>query len=337
MIVLGIESSCDETAAAVVGPSGVMSDIVHGQAIHVRYGGVVPEIASRAHAEQIVPTVMAALEQAGITRPDAVAATAGPGLIGAVLVGMCFGKAAAIGWGVPFVAVNHLEGHLLSPLLDHPDLGFPFLSLVVSGGHTTLYLARGLGQYQVLAETVDDAAGECFDKVARVCGLGYPGGPHIDRLAATGDPRAVPLPRPRLADLNMSFSGLKTAARLHMERHPDTPPADLAASFQQAVVDVLVDRVRRAARQTGVDRICIGGGVAANSGVRAGISNSGLRAYLPPRHRCTDNAAMIALVGRLYALEGRYSPLSATARPRWAPGEPVVTTPLKADPPEAAR
>ena len=224
MLVLGIESSCDETAAAVVGPAGVLSDIVHGQAIHVKYGGVVPEIASRAHAEQIVPTVMAALEGAGIARPDAVAATAGPGLIGAVLVGLCFGKAAAIGWGVPFVAVNHLEGHLLSPLLDHPDLTFPFLSLVVSGGHTTLYLAEGLGRYTVLAETVDDAAGECFDKVARMIGLGYPGGPHIDRLALTGDPAAVPLPRPRLPGLDMSFSGIKTAVRVWLEKHPGTPP-----------------------------------------------------------------------------------------------------------------
>ncbi len=329
MLVLGIESSCDETAAAVVGPAGVLSDIVHGQAIHVKYGGVVPEIASRAHAEQIVPTVMAALEGAGIARPDAVAATAGPGLIGAVLVGLCFGKAAAIGWGVPFVAVNHLEGHLLSPLLDHPDLTFPFLSLVISGGHTTLYLAEGLGRYTVLAETVDDAAGECFDKVARMIGLGYPGGPHIDRLALTGDPAAVPLPRPRLPGLDMSFSGIKTAVRVWLEKHPGTPPADVAASFQRTVTGILVDRVQRAAQQTGVHRVCIGGGVAANQGLRAAIQQSGLQSFLPPRHRCTDNAAMIALTGRLYALAGQPSPSNATARPRWAPGEPVTTTPGK--------
>ena len=321
MIVLGIESSCDETAAAVVGPDGVLSDVVHGQAIHARYGGVVPELASRAHAEQVVLVVRAALDQAGIARPDAVAATAGPGLIGAVLVGLSFGRAAALGWRVPFVPVNHLEGHLLSALLDSPKPAFPFLSLVVSGGHTTLYLAESVGHYQTLAETVDDAVGEAYDKVARMLGLGYPGGPHVDRIAALGDPKAVPLPRPKVGDLNMSFSGLKTAVRAWIEKHPDTPPADVAASFQAAVTDVLIDRVTRAAAQTGVGRITVGGGVAANSAVRARLANCGLDAYLPPRARCTDNGAMIANVGRLRALEGLPIGPSA-ARPRWPVGAP---------------
>ncbi|MDP2315925.1 MAG: tRNA (adenosine(37)-N6)-threonylcarbamoyltransferase complex transferase subunit TsaD [Pseudomonadota bacterium] len=321
MIVLGIESSCDETAAALVGPDGVRSDVVYGQAIHAAYGGVVPEIASRAHAEQIVPVVRAALDRAGVVRPDAVAATAGPGLIGAVLVGLSFGRAAALGWGVPFMPVNHLEGHLLSPLLDDPAPAFPFLALVVSGGHTTLYLARGVGEYETLAETVDDAVGEAFDKVARMLGLGYPGGPLVDALAQAGDPAAVPLPRPRVGELDMSFAGLKTAVRTRLERFPDTGHADLAASFQEAVCDVLVDRIQRASLRTGVERIAIGGGVAANSRVRARVAASGLEAFLPPRARCTDNGAMIANVGRLRLLAG-LPPGPSSARPRWAVGTP---------------
>jgi N6-L-threonylcarbamoyladenine synthase len=219
MNVLGIETSCDETAAAVVGDT-VASDVVHSQDLHAAYGGVVPEIASRAHAEQIVPVVRAALERAGIERPDAVAATAGPGLVGAVLVGLAFGKAASLGWGVPFVGVNHLEGHLLAALLDDPAPAFPFLALVVSGGHTTLYLAHDVGRYDTLAETVDDAVGEAYDKVARMLGLGYPGGPAVDRLAGSGDPAACRLPRPRVGDgLDMSFAGLKTAVRAHRSAH----------------------------------------------------------------------------------------------------------------------
>jgi N6-L-threonylcarbamoyladenine synthase len=320
MRVLGIESSCDETAAAVVGPEGVLSDVVYGQAIHAAYGGVVPEIASRAHAEQIVPVVRAALDRAGIGRPDAVAATAGPGLVGAVLVGLSFGRAAALGWGVAFIPVNHLEGHLLSPLLDTPAPAFPFLALVVSGGHTTLYVAEGVGRYRTLAETVDDAVGEAFDKVARMLGLGYPGGPLVDALALKGDPSAVPLPRPRVGDLDMSFAGLKTAVRTFIERHPEASPADIAAGFQEAVSDVLVDRVQRVASRTGISRIAIGGGVAANSRVRARIASCGLEAFLPPRARCTDNGAMIANVGRLRLLAGLPAG-PASARPRWAVGD----------------
>jgi N6-L-threonylcarbamoyladenine synthase len=319
--VLGVETSCDETAAAVVGPDGVRSDVVFGQAVHEAYGGVVPELASRAHVEQIVAVVRAACAQAGIERPDAVAATAGPGLIGAVLVGLAFGRSAAQGWGVPFVGVNHLEGHLLSPLLDDPAPAFPFLGFVVSGGHTTLYLAEGVGRYRTLAETVDDAVGEAYDKVARLLGLGYPGGPFVDRLAAQGDPTAVPLPRPRADGLDMSFAGLKTAVRAWLEKHPHTRPEDLAASFQEAVSDVLIDRALRASRSVGVERVAIGGGVAANSRIRARFAASGLQAFLPPRSRCTDNGAMIANVGRLRLLAG-LGPGPARARPRWVVGEP---------------
>ena len=322
MRVLGIETSCDETAAAVVGPEGVLSDVIHTQEIHREYGGVVPELAGRAHAERIVSTTRAALDRAGLERPDAVAATAGPGLVGAVLVGLCFARAAAVGWGVPFIAVNHLEGHLLSPLLEDPAPRFPFLALVVSGGHTTLYRAASLGVYEVLGQTVDDAAGEAYDKVARLLRLGYPGGPPIDALARRGSPTAVPFPRPSPGGLNWSFSGLKTAVRTHVERPDRAPDEHVAASFQEAVVDVLCDRVVAAARQTGLRQLAVSGGVAANSRLRERLSALDLEVFLPPRARCTDNGAMIANVGRLHLLAGRQSPLEQSARPQWAPGAP---------------
>ncbi|MEN9784946.1 MAG: hypothetical protein RLZZ299_210 [Pseudomonadota bacterium] len=330
MNVLALETSCDDTAAAVVGAGAqgrcaVLSDVVWTQDVHARFGGVVPELASRAHAAQVAPVVRAALAQAGIARPDAVVATAGPGLIGAVLVGLSFAKAAAAGWGVPFLGVHHLEGHLLAPLLDDPAPDFPFLALVVSGGHTTLYLAESPGAYRTLAETVDDAVGEAFDKVARMLGLGYPGGPRVDALAATGDAAAIPFPRGRAptgaGPLDMSFAGLKTAVRTHLERHPDARPADVAASFQEAACDVLLDRVRRAAAETGVRRVALGGGAAANARLRArAAAEPGLQVFLPPRARCTDNAAMIGLVGRLRLLRGERGGLDTTARPRWAVG-----------------
>jgi len=334
VIVLGIETSCDETAASVVGPGGVLSDVVHTQEVHVAYGGVVPELAGRAHADKIVTTVQAALDRAGITKPDAVVATQGPGLIGAVLVGLCFGKAAAAAWDVPFVGVNHLEGHLLSATMasDGPD--FPFLSLVVSGGHTTLYLARGVGDYEVLAETVDDAAGEAYDKVARMLGLGYPGGPKVDALAQSGNPAGVALPRPQpkvrpprtpagrsgIRALDMSFSGLKTAVRSALEADRSLRPEDVAASFQAAVVDVLVDRVTRAASETGVSRLTVAGGVAANSHLRERMLALDLHCTLPPVSRCTDNAAMIAHAGRLRLVAGQRDPLGVAARAQWTPG-----------------
>lgn len=299
MRVLGIESSCDETAAAVVeAPRLVLSEVVHSQEVHARYGGVVPELASRAHAEQIVPTVRAALHAAGVSRPDMVAATASPGLVGAVLVGLSFARAAALGWGVPFVAVDHLEGHILSATLEEPAPAFPFLALVVSGGHTTLYAARGVGRYEVLSETVDDAAGEAFDKVARMLGLGYPGGPRVEALAAAGDPRAVPLPMPRPAGRphDMSFSGLKSAVRQHIERNPGASRADVAASFQDTVARYLASRVVEAAARTGIERVAAGGGAAANTALRAALVATGLPVFLPAKARCTDNAAMIANV-----------------------------------------
>lgn len=325
MLVLGIESSCDETAASVVGPDGVMSDVVHTQEIHAEFGGVVPEYASRGHIEKLAVVVKAALAEAGVERPDAVAATAGPGLIGAVLVGLSFAQALASGWDVPFVAVNHLEGHLLSPLLDAPDLTFPFLGLVVSGGHTTLYECRGVREVDVLAQTVDDAAGEAFDKTARMLGLGYPGGPVIDRLATDGDPEAVVLPRPRADGLNWSFSGLKTAVRNAVARE-NPRPEDLCASFQAAVVDCLLDRVRIAGEQTGITQLAIAGGVAANSELRRRAGQmEGMDVFLPPKSRCTDNGSMIAHAGRLQLLAGLSDPIGTRAQPRWAVGTPVRT------------
>jgi len=336
VIVLGIETSCDETAAAVVDQDGVRSDVICTQEVHAEYGGIVPELAGRAHADKIVSTARAALDRAGVTRPDAVAATSGPGLMGAVLVGLCFGKSLAAGWGVPFIGVNHLEGHLLSPLLEPAPPAFPFISLVVSGGHTALYLARGVGDYTVLGQTIDDAAGEAFDKVARMMGLGYPGGPVVDDLARQGDPAAIPFPRPRPGStkditrrgqtlvrrpLDMSFSGLKTAVRVHLERRDRLGDADVCASFQAAVVDVLCDRLGRAAKDTGVDRIALTGGVAANSELRRRAAELGLSLTLPPRSRCTDNGAMIAQAGRLRLLGGQRDPLSIGARSAWAPGQ----------------
>ncbi|MFT5682681.1 MAG: N6-L-threonylcarbamoyladenine synthase [Myxococcota bacterium] len=333
MFVLGIETSCDETAASVIGPDGVCSDVVYTQEIHQKFGGVVPELAGRAHAEKVVTTTRAALARAGITRPDGVAATAGPGLMGAVLVGLCFGKAAAVGWGVPFIGVNHLEGHLLSPLLEDPAPQFPFLALVVSGGHTSLYLARGLADYEVLGKTVDDAAGEAFDKVARMMGLGYPGGPIIDALAAQGRPDAISFPRtsitpgsltrgsPRIRTaLDMSFSGLKTAVRTYMQRTDGWSGPDVAASFQAAVVDVLCARVMAASKATGIKQLAMAGGVAANSRLREAMRALPLEVFMPPKSRCTDNGAMIANVGRLRLLAGQSDDLGLTARSSWTPG-----------------
>ena len=320
MYVLGIETSCDETAASVAGPAGVLSDVVYSQEVHASYGGVVPELAARAHVEKLSVVVGQALSRAGIERPDGVAATAGPGLIGAVLVGFTAGKAMAAGWGVPFVSVNHLEGHLLSALLESPPPEYPFLALVVSGGHTALYLAEGLGRYRTLGETVDDAAGEAYDKVARMMGLGYPGGPAVDRLAADGDPTAVDFPRPMQGSLDVSFSGLKTAVRTHLLSSAPASDADVCASFQAAVVDCLCDRIRLASKRTGVRRIALAGGVAANSLLRARVGAMGLDAFIPPRSRCTDNGSMIANAGRLRLLSGQSDPDDSGVRPAWRVG-----------------
>jgi N6-L-threonylcarbamoyladenine synthase len=301
--ILGIETSCDETAAAVVeSASTVLSSVVSSQIdLHARYGGVVPEIASRAHVELLVPVVARALVEAGIDDRDveAVAATYGPGLVGSLLVGVSAAKALALVWDVPFIAVNHLEAHLYAAFLEEPDLELPLVVLLVSGGHTLLVHMEDHGAYRVLGTTIDDAAGEAFDKVARFLGLGYPGGPAIDRISAEGDASAIRFPRAMLDEgLDFSFSGVKTAVVNHVRKHPDVVTADVAASFQEAVVDVLVTKARRAAHEVGAQGLVLGGGVAANSLLRErfleACAADGIRGLLPSRAMCTDNAAMVA-------------------------------------------
>lgn len=302
-VVLALETSCDETAAAVVmGGNDVLSSIVSSQIdIHARFGGVVPEVASRAHLESLIPVVNAAVEDSGILpeRIDAVAATAGPGLIGALLVGVSAAKALSLAWNKPFIGVNHLEAHLYAGLLDDPTLEFPLIVLLVSGGHTMIIEMRNHGDYAILGRTIDDAAGEAYDKVARYLNVGYPGGPVIDRLAAEGNPTAIDFPRAIMHDgLDVSFSGLKTSVINYVRKNPNVSNTDIAASFQEAVVDVLCSKTIKAAQQVKAKGIVLGGGVSANSSLRAQMTQrgaeAGFKVALPSRAMCTDNAAMIA-------------------------------------------
>jgi N6-L-threonylcarbamoyladenine synthase len=373
-VVLGIESSCDETAAALVtgGRTILAQRIASQDDAHAPYGGVVPEIAARAHVERLTPLIGATLADAGMTLADvdAIAATAGPGLIGGVMVGLVTAKALAMASEKPLIAINHLEGHALSPRLADATLGFPYLLLLASGGHCQLLLVEGVGRYRRLATTIDDALGEAFDKTAKILGLGYPGGPAVERLAAQGDARAVPLPRPLLgsAEPHFSFAGLKSAvlrakqaqagacastgsarAGVVIKPKPAQPElveghararaytdADIAAAFQQAAVDCVIDRTRRAIAAAGpVGALVVAGGVAANRSIRAALEGlaveHGLRFVAPPLALCTDNAAMIAWAGveRL----GQADPLDFAARPRWpldAAAEPVRGAGVKA-------
>jgi N6-L-threonylcarbamoyladenine synthase len=322
--VLGIETSCDETAAAVVVDAHqVLSSVVSSQVeLHARFGGVVPEIASRAHVELLTPVVARALVEAGISddHVDAVGATVGPGLVGALLVGVSAAKALALVWGVPFVAVNHLEAHLYACFLEEPDLELPIVVMLVSGGHTLLILMEGHGRYRLLGSTIDDAAGEAFDKVARFLGLGYPGGPAIDRIALAGDADAVAFPRAILDDgYDFSFSGVKTAVVNYVRKHPDVSTPDVAASFQEAVVDVLVIKARRAAVAHGAKGLALAGGVAANSLLRTRVLDAcladGLHPFLPSREMCTDNAAMVAAAAWWRLQRDGPSPLDVGASP----------------------
>ncbi|HEX8223616.1 MAG TPA: tRNA (adenosine(37)-N6)-threonylcarbamoyltransferase complex transferase subunit TsaD [Allosphingosinicella sp.] len=326
-LVLGIESSCDETAAALVASDRrVLAHCLAGQeAAHTPFGGVVPEIAARAHVEILPDLIEQALAEAGVklAQVDAIAATAGPGLVGGVMVGLVAAKGLALAAGKPLVAVNHLEGHALSPMLSEPGLAFPYLLLLVSGGHCQLLSVDGLGRYRRLATTIDDAAGEAFDKTAKLLGLGFPGGPAVERSARTGDRAAVPLPRPLLgsSEPHFSFAGLKSAV-LRARESGLHRTEDIAASFQQAVVDSLVDRTRRALdRVPESTALVVAGGVAANSSIRSALAalahDRGLPFVAPPSWLCTDNAAMIAWAGALRFDAGLTDPLDAPARARW--------------------
>ena len=323
-LIFGIETSCDETAAAVVAEGRrVLSSVVSSQAdVHALYGGVVPEVASRAHLEWLPSVMSMALSEASVGDSDitAVAATAGPGLVGALLVGVSAAKALSLVWDVPFVGVNHLEAHLHAVFLDESDIELPVVVVLVSGGHTMLVLMEDRLHYRVLGATVDDAAGEAFDKVARALGLGYPGGPAIDRLSREGDPCAIAFPRPMFVDgWNFSFSGLKTAVLAYLRSNPDAAFADVAASFQEAAVDVLVAKARRAVSAHGAKGLCLAGGVAANSRLREmtleACASDGLAAYLPSRAMCTDNAAMVAAAGWWRLQADGPSPLMTSADP----------------------
>jgi N6-L-threonylcarbamoyladenine synthase len=324
--VLGIETSCDETAASVVDHGTVIaSSVVASQIdLHARYGGVVPELAGRAHVELLTPVLSDALTTAGSdpsgTGVDAIAVTYGPGLIGSLLVGVAEAKALALAWGVPFVGVNHLEAHLFASLLEQPDLGWPLVVLLVSGGHTLLIEVTAPGHYRLMGGTIDDAAGEAFDKVARFLGLGYPGGPAIDRVAEDGDPEAFAFPRAFLGQgYDFSFSGLKTSVVNTVRKHPEAATEDVAASFRAAVVDVLVAKARRAAADVGAKALCLAGGVAANSLLRRRVESAcaedGIGAFLPSRALCTDNAAMVAAAGWWRLNHGDSSPLTLGADP----------------------
>ncbi|MEI6209166.1 MAG: tRNA (adenosine(37)-N6)-threonylcarbamoyltransferase complex transferase subunit TsaD [Desulfuromonadales bacterium] len=330
MLLLAIETSCDETAAAVVRDGReILSSVVSSQvAIHAEYGGVVPEIASRTHLEMICPVISQALADAGLGMADieGVAVTRGPGLSGALLVGFSAAKAIAAARGILFVGVHHIEGHIFAPFLEQP-VAFPFLALVVSGGHTHLYRVEGFGRYTTLGRTVDDAAGEAYDKSAKIMGMPYPGGALIDKLARSGNPDAVRLPRPLLHDgtLKFSFSGLKTAVLQHVAKHPVTIPGldlnDLCASFQQAVCDVLVSKTESAIRQSGVSHLVVAGGVACNSGLRSSMTrlcqNLGIGLSIPHPSLCGDNAAMLAVPGDYYLSNGFYSPWTQDVTATW--------------------
>lgn len=327
--ILGIESSCDDTSAAVISDGLLLSNVIASQKVHEEYGGVVPELASRAHQQNIVPVVDTAIRRAGIDKHDldAIAFTRGPGLLGSLLVGTSFAKGLAIGLGIPTVDVNHLHGHVLSHFVrqdkDDEVPEFPYLCLLISGGNSQLILVKSPRDMEILGQTIDDAAGEAFDKCAKVMGLPYPGGPHIDRLAAEGDPGRFRFSRPHIPGLDYSFSGLKTSflytLRDNLKIDPDfieKNRADLAASLQHTIIAILLDKLDKAVKATGVKTVAIGGGVSANSGVRAAVADycarHGIKAFIPQRSFTTDNAAMVAIAGYFKYLDGDFCPLDAT-------------------------
>lgn len=321
--ILGIESSCDDTSAAVIRDGILLSNVIASQSVHEEYGGVVPELASRAHQQNIVPVVDAAIRRAGITKTDlsAIAFTRGPGLLGSLLVGTSFAKGLSLGLRVPIIDVNHLHGHVLSHFVRRGENDrvprFPFICLLVSGGNSQIVLVRDYNDMEILGQTIDDAAGEAFDKCAKVMGLPYPGGPHIDRLAAEGDPKAFRFAKPHIPGLDYSFSGLKTSflytLRDNLRNDPDfivKNQADLAASLQRTIIEILMEKLDLAVRETGVKTVAIGGGVSANSGVRDAVERycyaHGLEAFIPERAFTTDNAAMVAIAGYFKYLDKQF-------------------------------
>lgn len=327
-VILGIESSCDDTSAAVIVDGLLRSNVIASQQVHEQWGGVVPELASRAHQQNIVPVVDAAIKQAGITLQEltAIAFTRGPGLIGSLLVGTSFAKGMSIGLGIPMVDVNHLHGHVLSHFIrekeDDEVPEFPYLCLLISGGNSQLIIVRSPEEMEIIGRTIDDAAGEAFDKCAKVMGLPYPGGPHVDRLAQEGDPNRFKFAKPHIPGLDYSFSGLKTSflytlrdEKKKNENFVEDNKADLAASLQRTIIDILIDKLDKAVKQTGIKTVAIGGGVSANSGVRQAVADycdrHGLKAFIPPRKFTTDNAAMVAIAGHFKALNGDFCSLDA--------------------------
>ncbi len=326
--ILGIESSCDDTSAAVIRDGLLLSNVIASQSVHEEYGGVVPELASRAHQQNIVPVVATALRRAGIDKRElsAIAFTRGPGLLGSLLVGTSFAKGLSLGLRVPIVDVNHLHGHVLSHFVRREPTDrvprFPYLCLLISGGNSQLILVKSAAEMEVLGRTIDDAAGEAFDKCAKIMGLPYPGGPQIDRLAAEGDATRFKFAKPHIAGLDYSFSGLKTSflytLRDAVKAEPDFVErnrADLAASLQKTIIDILLDKLAKAVDATGVTTVAIGGGVSANSGVRAAVAafceERGIEAFIPERTFTTDNAAMVAIAGYFKYLQGEFCPYSA--------------------------
>jgi len=330
--ILAIESSCDDTAAAVCRDGVILSNYIANQKVHEKYGGVVPELASRAHMQNIVPVVDVALQHAGITLADldAIAFTQAPGLIGSLLVGSQFAKSLSLGLNKPLIAVHHMQAHVIANLLGNEKPNFPFLCLTVSGGHTQIVLAKSPSQMEVIGETLDDAAGEAFDKSAKLLGLPYPGGPLIDKYAKQGNPKAFSFAEPQIEGLDFSFSGLKTSILYFLQKETRKDPdfvknnlPDLCASIQDRIVSILLKKFKRAALQTGINDLCIAGGVSANSGLRKAFEEmcrkENWRSFIPAFEYCTDNAAMIAITAHYKYINKELSPLSvsATARAEW--------------------
>jgi len=327
MRVLGIETSCDETGTAIYdGKKGLLAHAVHSQTeIHAEYGGVVPELASRDHVRKILPMINQVFDKSGLSKNDidGIAYTAGPGLIGALLVGAAVGRSLAMAWDIPAIGVHHMEGHLLAPLLEEPTPAFPFVALLVSGGHTQLVEVNGIGQYKLLGESVDDAAGEAFDKTAKMLGLDYPGGPALAKLAEQGDPTRFKFPRPMTnrPGLDFSFSGLKTFTLNTFHEHGESARADIARAFEDAVIDTIIIKCRRALQETNLNQLVMAGGVSANLRLREQLKKEakkqGWQVYFPRHEFCTDNGAMIAFAGYHRLQAGQCELLTTQAKARW--------------------